>query len=72
MGASCLDSCGWQLPVGALIAMSLNGLYVIGLIVTLLRGLDLPSCGRYGVFFPHPLRWYSLLEDVAVVGMCSV
>lgn len=63
---------GWQLSTGALIAMGLNGLYATGLIVTLLRGLDLPNCGCYGVFFPQPLRWYSLLEDLAVVGICSV
>lgn len=63
---------GWQLSTGALIAMGLNGLYATGLIVTLLRGLDLPNCGCYGVFFPQPLRWYSPLEDLAVVGICSV
>jgi len=63
---------GWQLSTGALIAMGLNGLYAIGLIVTLLRGLDLPNCGCYGVFFPQPLRWYSPLEDLALVGICSV
>ncbi|MBK9307292.1 MAG: hypothetical protein IPM58_09465 [Nitrospira sp.] len=63
---------GWQLPAGAFIAMGLNGVYAIGLIVTLLRGLDLPNCGCYGVFFPQPLRWYSPLEDLALVGICSV
>lgn len=61
---------GWRLPTGALLAMMLNGLYAIGLIVTLLRGLDLPNCGCYGVFFPQPLRWYSPLEDLVLVGIC--
>jgi hypothetical protein len=50
--------------------LSLNGLYAIGLIVTLLRGLDLSNCGCYGVFFPQPLRWYSPLEDLVLVGIC--
>jgi hypothetical protein len=63
---------GWQLSTGALIALSLNGLYAIGLVVTLFRGIDLQNCGCYGVFFPQPLRWYSPLEDLAVVGICSV
>ena len=61
---------GWQLPTGALMAMMLNGLYAMGLIVTLIRGLDLPNCGCYGVFFPQPLRWYSPIEDLVLVGMC--
>ncbi len=63
---------GWHLSTGALMAMVLNGLYAIGLIVTLLRGLDLPNCGCYGVFFPQPLRWYSPLEDLVLVGLCYV
>ncbi len=61
---------GWRLPTGALLAMILNILYAIGLIGTLLRGLDLPNCGCYGVFFPQPLRWYSPLEDLALAGIC--
>jgi hypothetical protein len=63
---------GWQPSTGALIALSLNGLYAIGLIITLLRGLDLPNCGCYGVFFPQPLRWYSPLEDLVLVGICAL
>ena len=63
---------GWQLPTGALLAMAMNGLYALGLIITLVRGLDLPNCGCYGVFFPQPLRWYSPVEDLALVGICYV
>ncbi len=63
---------GWQLPTGALMAMTMNGLYALGLIITLVRGLDLPNCGCYGVFFPQPLRWYSPVEDLALVGICYV
>ena len=61
---------GWRLSTGALIALSVNGAYAAGLIVTLLRGLDLPNCGCYGVFFPQPLRWHSPLEDLVLVGIC--
>lgn len=63
---------GWQLSTGALIALSLNGLYAVGLIITLLRDLDLPNCGCYGVFFPQPLQWYSPLEDLVLVGICAL
>ena len=61
---------GWQLQAGALLAMMLNGLYAVGLTVTLFRGLELPNCGCYGVFFPQPLRWYSPFEDLVLVGIC--
>jgi hypothetical protein len=61
---------GWQLPTGALLAMTMNGLYALGLIITLVRGLDLPNCGCYGVFFPQALRWYSPVEDLVLVGIC--
>ena len=61
---------GWRIESGALIALSLYGLYAAGLVVTLLRGLDLPNCGCYDVFFSQPLRWYSPLEDLVLVGMC--
>ena len=39
----------------------------VELVVMLFRGIDLPNCGRYGVFFPQPLRWYSPLEDMILV-----
>jgi hypothetical protein len=61
---------GWRLPTAALLALALNGLYAAGLIVTLIRGIDLPNCGCYGVFFPQPLRWYSPVEDLVLVGIC--
>jgi hypothetical protein len=61
---------GWWLPTGALLALMLNGVYAVGLVVTLIRGIDLPNCGCYGRFFPQPLRWYSPLEDLVLVGIC--
>ncbi len=61
---------GWRIESGALVALGLFGLYAAGLVTTLLRGLDLPNCGCYGVFFPQQLRWYSPLEDLVLVGMC--
>ena len=61
---------GWRPATGALIALSLNSVYALGLIITLARGLDLPNCGCYGIFFPQPLRWYSPLEDLVLIGIC--
>lgn len=61
---------GWWLATGALAALVLNMIYAIWMTVSLFRGLDLDNCGCYGVFFPQPLRWYSPLEDLVLVGMC--
>ncbi|CUS32209.1 hypothetical protein COMA1_10503 [Candidatus Nitrospira nitrosa] len=36
--------------------MVLNGFYAMGIIVTLMRGLDLPNCGCDGVFSTRRLR----------------
>lgn len=43
---------GWQLPTGALLVMAMNGLYVLGLIITLVRGLDLPNLWTLQCLFP--------------------
>jgi hypothetical protein len=61
---------GWRIQTAALLALIMYGLYAAGLVLTLLRGIDLPNCGCYGVFFPQPLRWYSPLEDMVLAGMC--
>lgn len=61
---------GRRLATGTLAVAVLYSIYALWMAVGLLRGLDLPNCGCYGVFYPQPLRWYSPLEDLAVVGMC--
>jgi hypothetical protein len=59
----------WRLRLSALATVAVNGLYAVWMTVSLLRGLDVPNCGCFGVFFPQPLRWYSTLEDLVLVGM---
>ncbi|HEX9741327.1 MAG TPA: MauE/DoxX family redox-associated membrane protein [Nitrospiraceae bacterium] len=61
---------GRRLAAGALVAAWLNAGYGVWMTITLLRGLELSNCGCFGVFFPQPLRWYSPLEDLVLVGMC--
>jgi hypothetical protein len=61
---------GWRLVTGALAALVLYAGYALVMALSLVRGLDLANCGCYGVFFPQPLRWYSPLEDLVLVGMC--
>lgn len=61
---------GWRLQTSALVALGLNAGYAVWMTISLLRGLELSNCGCFGVFFPQPLRWYSPLEDLVLVGMC--
>lgn len=61
---------GWRLATGALAALVLYAGYALWMTLSLVRGLDLPNCGCYGVFFPQPLSWYSPLEDLILLGMC--
>jgi hypothetical protein len=61
---------GWRLATSALASLGLNAGYAAWMTITLLRGLELSNCGCFGVFFPQPLRWYSPLEDLALVGFC--
>lgn len=60
---------GWRLPGAARLSMALNTGYFLLLTSALWRGLELANCGCFGAFLPSPLRWYSPLEDLALVGM---
>lgn len=61
---------GWCLRAAALAAAGLNGIYAVWMTGTLLRGLELENCGCFGVFLAQPLRWYSPIEDLVLVGLC--
>ena len=63
---------GYRLPLTALAAALLNTGYAVWMVITLLRGLTLPNCGCFGVFFPQPLTWVTPLGDFILVGMCVV
>lgn len=52
--------------------MALNAAYCVLMTTALLRGLQLDNCGCFGVYFPSPLRWYSPLEDLALVAVSWV
>lgn len=60
---------GRHLSQAALATVLLNSIYAVWMAVSLARGLDLPNCGCYGVYFPQPLRWYSPLEDLVLVAL---
>lgn len=61
---------GWHLARSAIAATALNACYFVLMSSSLLRGLELENCGCFGVYLASPLRWYSPLEDAALVVLC--
>jgi Methylamine utilisation protein MauE len=56
----------WLLvPASALVALHL--VYLVWLTIAYLRGLAIPNCGCFGVYWPRPLTLSSLLEDGILV-----
>ena len=61
---------GYQLRISALIGAGMNTGYAGWMTLSLMRGLNLPNCGCFGVFFPQPLTWRSPIEDLVLVTLC--
>ena len=59
---------GWKLRLAAQAAALLNFVYFVVLTASLARGLQLDNCGCFGVFWARPLRWFSPVEDLALVA----
>jgi Methylamine utilisation protein MauE len=58
-----------QITVAAGCLIALHFVYLIWLLVALLRGLHIPNCGCFGVYFPRPLTVFSLLEDLVLLSL---
>jgi hypothetical protein len=56
-------------PLGLAGSYIISGGGAIVLFTELIRGIDLPNCGCWGVFFANPLKWFTPWEDVAMVAM---
>ncbi|MEN3369648.1 MAG: hypothetical protein V7609_1791 [Verrucomicrobiota bacterium] len=63
---------GWRLSAAALTAVAFHLAYSTATLVTVLRGIRLPDCGCFGIFFPHPLDWTMVFEDLLLAGICLV
>lgn len=61
---------GWRLAEAALLAVLFHVSYVIGTLITVLRGIRLPDCGCFGILFPHPLDWMMVFQDTALAAVC--
>ena len=49
--------------------LPLHLFYLMGLTQALLRGLVIPNCGCFGVYWGRPLTPYTLLEDVVLLAL---
>lgn len=53
--------------LAALAAAGLASVFLVGLTVTMARGIALENCGCFGIFLARPLTGWTLLEDGLVV-----
>ncbi len=60
---------GKNLTRTALFSTLLHGAFTFISALTLIRGLQLPNCGCFGVFMARPLTWWTVLEDLVLLGM---
>jgi Methylamine utilisation protein MauE len=58
-----------QIKAAAGCLVALHFVYLIWLMAALLRGLHIPNCGCFGVYFPRPLTVFTLLEDLVLLSL---
>lgn len=63
---------GWRLEWAAWVCGAVAAGYGIVLTITLLRGIELPNCGCFGVFLARRLTWHSPLEDLVMFGASAL
>jgi hypothetical protein len=57
-----------QVRVASLV-VALHLMYLFWLALALWKGLDIPNCGCFGVYFPRPLSPWTLVEDGVLLGL---
>jgi hypothetical protein len=61
-----------RLQKAATALIALHAAYFAWLLIALLRGLDIPNCGCFGVYFARPLTWFTLIEDVILIVLATM
>lgn len=56
----------------ALASLGLHVVFTLWTAVTFLRGLDIPNCGCFGVFFARPLDGWTIVEDLVMVAFSGL
>jgi uncharacterized membrane protein YphA (DoxX/SURF4 family) len=62
---------GRALGASAATAAALHVVYAGWAAATLLRGLRPANCGCFGVFYPRPLGWHTVVEDLVVAALAT-
>ena len=55
----------------AVAALAAHLVYAGWSAAAVLRGLNLSNCGCFGVFWPRPLGWSTVVEDLVVAAFCA-
>jgi len=55
----------------AVTALAMHVGYAAWSASAVLRGLALANCGCFGVFWPRPLGWSTVAEDLVLAGLCG-
>ena len=63
---------GVQLTLSALTAVVLYLQFTVVAVISNLRGLDIPNCGCFGVFWAQPMSWVTVVEDMVLTAVCGV
>ena len=62
---------GQALALAALASVALHVVFTLWSAVTLLRKIDVPNCGCFGVFFARRLTWRTVAEDVFMLAVSA-
>jgi hypothetical protein len=63
---------GRELFWAALATLGLHTVFTLWASVAILRGLDIPNCGCFGVFFARPLDGWTIIEDLVMVALSGL
>ncbi len=61
---------GRHVSYAALAAAALHTLFTGWASLALVRGLEIPNCGCFGVFYTRPLTLSTVYEDVVMLVLC--
>ena len=61
---------GIGLKYSAGVAVLLHAQFTLVAIISNVRGLDIPNCGCFGVFWARPMTWFTVLEDAVLTLAC--
>ena len=59
-----------NIKITALVVTALHICFTLLASLTLLRGIEVPNCGCFGIFWARPLTFITVAEDIFMVGVC--